>query len=352
MQVADALQALISQVKLVGMTPMGGFFLCSGHELRVRYMDPCLESMFGDSVVSLHDLVPISTRVFHRRIMARICAEHAPLPDSLRRPMRSVPAVLASGKIVHVTLAIGRVAGCIEDDLFYVIVQAASDRPSRPYSIANVKQEAFTVATVLYVDIVDFSRQCARRNMVRLGEWMASIHGVVDGLLREHAVRKIETRGDCVICVTGTRREARDLSADQATRMMAFACDLGKRLSSMHDDDGPTRVRIGIATGAVVLLHLLHDGDPMHVKYAFGDTVNLAARMEQSGREGAVHLAESALVRYVEERGCQMPAMRVDPVKGMGMMRTALYCYHTGCWLEEESGRIGPEEGTSMSSGL
>jgi class 3 adenylate cyclase len=200
--------------------------------------------------------------------------------------------------------------------------------------------ERYAQATVLYMDIVDFTRHCMARHLDEIGAWMARIHSAVDALLSRHAVRKVETRGDCVICVAGTNfapagagatpLPRADLAADQATRMLAFGRDLGLALAAI---DG-TAARMGMATGPVVLTHIAHCGDALPAKYIYGDTVNVACRMEQTGRVGAVQLAESAARALAEERGATPPPLVARDVKGKGVMRAALFDCATGRFLD------------------
>ena len=187
--------------------------------------------------------------------------------------------------------------------------------------------ERYAQATVLYMDIVDFTRHCMAKQLDEISGWMTRIHTTVDELLERFAIRKVETRGDCVICVSGTNfvpsegGASRDLCGDQVTRMLAFGHDLGLALSGM---DG-TAARIGMATGPVVLTHIAHGGDALPAKYIYGDTVNVACRMEQTGRVGAVQLAESAARAYAAEREVAAPPLRMVEVKGKGRMRTAMF---------------------------
>ena len=189
--------------------------------------------------------------------------------------------------------------------------------------------ERYAQATVLYMDIVDFTRHCMAKQLDEISGWMTNIHTTVDELLARYAIRKVETRGDCVICVSGTNfvpsegGASRDLCGDQATRMLSFGHDLGLALSAIEG----TAARMGMATGPVVLTHIAHGGDALPAKYIYGDTVNVACRMEQTGRVGAVQLAESAARAYAEERGEAVPPLRTKEIKGKGPMRTALYDY-------------------------
>ena len=187
--------------------------------------------------------------------------------------------------------------------------------------------ERYARATVLYMDIVDFTRHCMAKKLDEISDWMARIHTAVDALLARYAIRKVETRGDCVICVSGTNftptvgAESRDLCGDQATRMLAFGHELSMALSAIEG----TAARMGMATGPVVLTHIAHGGDALPAKYIYGDTVNVACRMEQTGRVGAVQLAESAARAYAAEREVAAPPLRMVEVKGKGRMRTAMF---------------------------
>ena len=107
--------------------------------------------------------------------------------------------------------------------------------------------ERYAQATVLYMDIVDFTRHCMAKQLDEISGWMTRIHTTVDELLERFAIRKVETRGDCVICVSGTNfvpsegGASRDLCGDQATRMLAFGRDLGRALAAIEGTWGRRR---------------------------------------------------------------------------------------------------------------
>jgi class 3 adenylate cyclase len=94
---------------------------------------------------------------------------------------------------------------------------------------------------------------------------------------------------------------------------------------------------MGIATGPVVLIHIAHVDDALPAKYICGDTVNLACRMEQTGRVGALQLAESAARAYAEEKKLPAPPLRTKEIKCKGTMRVALYDYVANCFLDEDT---------------
>ena len=61
--------------------------------------------------------------------------------------------------------------------------------------------------------------------------------------------------------------------------MLAFGRELGAALAAIDR----TAARMGMATGAVVLTHIVHGGDALPAKYIYGDTVS-AARRPSAGR--------------------------------------------------------------------
>ena len=107
--------------------------------------------------------------------------------------------------------------------------------------------------------------------------------------------------------------------------MLRFARALVRQLSEKEK----TQVRVGMATGSVVLTHIAHASDLQPAKYIYGDTVNLAARMEQTGREGFVQMHCSAAEAYLQERPSAWPSAEVvweeREVKGKGLTRVALF---------------------------
>ncbi len=180
-------------------------------------------------------------------------------------------------------------------------------------------------ATVLCMDIVGYTGQCAALGLDELSGWMSRIHAAIDLLLARHAVRRVETRGDCIVCLTGTGPQpslppgstadgegARDWTGDQATRMLAFARELCVALGNV---DG-TAARMGMATGPVVLAQVAHSGDARPAQYVCGGAAELAQRLEQTGRAGTVQVGLCAAQAYAAETGAAEPPLRTRARRG------------------------------------
>jgi hypothetical protein len=140
------------------------------------------------------------------------------------------------------------------------------------------------------MDIADFKRKCMSKDLSEIRGWMAHIHTAIDEPLERllsgtRCARwrsDDRTRGNYVICVSGTSRKLR--------------AHRGRRVEGPVRRPG-TAVRMGIATAPVVLTHIAHGGDALPAKYIYGDTVSVARRMEQTGRRRAALRGGGAAVR-------------------------------------------------------
>lgn len=154
--------------------------------------------------------------------------------------------------------------------------------------------------TVMFMDVVGFTSMADTVSPTDVMAFVNDLFGALDRLLEAHpAVHKVETAGDCyivaagVVTETSTTRHVRVLkhhdAAKSAAHVFDFALAALERVASikMPNDDSPTRVRIGMHTGPIVSGLV---GCTLPKFGLFGDTMNVAARMEQTAPEGAVHM--------------------------------------------------------------
>jgi class 3 adenylate cyclase len=136
-----------------------------------------------------------------------------------------------------------------------------------------------------------------------------------DGLTAAHGLEKIKTIGDAYMAVAGAPEPHPDpalATVDLARGMIAAVAEIAAR------EAVDLQVRIGIASGPVVAgvigrQRLLFD--------LWGDTVNLAARLEAHGVAGRIHVSES--MRVAIDGRCRLESRTVD-VKGFGTLETYL----------------------------
>lgn len=170
--------------------------------------------------------------------------------------------------------------------------------------------EKFDSATVLFADIVDFTSLAARISPLELVNLLNQIFSKFDELTEKHGLEKIKTNGDAYMVAGGLPLP----TTDHAEAIANMALDMQAAIAHFQTDTGePFQIRIGIHTGPVVAGVI---GTKKFTYDLWGDTVNVASRMESQGLPGCIQVTtavyEELKDRYVfEERGA------ID-VKGKG----------------------------------
>jgi len=165
-------------------------------------------------------------------------------------------------------------------------------------SIADLHDEA----TVLFADLVGFTTAAARVEPARLVRDLGAIFQCCDEVIERHGLTKIKTIGDAYMAVAG----APTADADHATHAADAALALRDAVAGLTIADQPACLRLGLSSGPVVAGVL---GQHRIAYDAWGDTVNLASRLEAQGVAGQVQVSASTAARlgdrYVlEPRGC------------------------------------------------
>jgi adenylate cyclase len=135
-------------------------------------------------------------------------------------------------------------------------------------------------------------------------------------------IEKIKTIGDCYMAVAGLTV---DLD-DPPVAMVDMALEMYRAIDQFNAQHGTSlQIRNGINCGPVVAVGI---GKSKFTYDLWGDTVNLASRMESHGVAGCVHVSEAIYQRVsgyfsVEPRG-------EIAIRGKGQMPTYLICAHNG----------------------
>ncbi|MBE9093559.1 adenylate/guanylate cyclase domain-containing protein [Tychonema sp. LEGE 07203] len=162
--------------------------------------------------------------------------------------------------------------------------------------------QRFESATVLFADIVDFTSLAARILALELVDLLNKIFSKFDELTEKHGLEKIKTIGDAYMVAGGLPVPR----ADHAGAIADMALDMQDAIADFKTDTGePFKIRIGINTGPVVAGVI---GTKKFSYDLWGDTVNVASRMELQGLPGYIQVTaavcEQLKDRYVfEERG-------------------------------------------------
>jgi class 3 adenylate cyclase len=195
------------------------------------------------------------------------------------------------------------------DDLLHNILpeQIANRLKGGDATIAD----SFESASVLFVDVVEFTPLSAGMTPHELVGLLDSLFTTFDGFVEELGLEKIKTVGDAYMVASGVP----EIRGDHAEAIADLALQIRDHVSA-HDFEGhKLRVRIGINSGPVVA------GIIGRHKFSYdlwGDVVNTASRMEAHGVPGTIQVTAATYdlinIKFVcEPRG-------LISVKGKGEM--------------------------------
>ena len=142
--------------------------------------------------------------------------------------------------------------------------------------------------TVLFTDIVGFTQWSSQLTPYALASKLNSIYSIFDYLSDRYNVYKVETIGDSYMAVSGCPIAIED----HALRIARFAISVLGAVDELRAIIGKPdlQVRVGLHSGAVVAGIV---GTKRHHFHLFGDTVNVASRLESTGIPCKVHLSDS-----------------------------------------------------------
>ena len=178
----------------------------------------------------------------------------------------------------------------------------------------GVIAEQYDDVSVLFADIVDFTRYSSAISPDQLVTKLNEIFSRFDDLTDRYGLEKIKTVGDAYMVVGGLPEP----KPGHAETIAALALDMLSTIKEIEKEDGVSfSLRIGIHTGPVVA------GVIGKSKFAYdlwGDTVNVASRMESSGTENSIQVSE-AVYRVLKEK-FRFRKRGVVDIKGIGAMET------------------------------
>jgi len=151
--------------------------------------------------------------------------------------------------------------------------------------------DAYPDATVLFADLVDFTPLAASLGPAATVAMLDRLFSAFDRLADRYGLEKIKTIGDAYMVVGGVP----DVGIDHPQRVVAMGLDMLDAAAGLAGEVGrPLDLRIGIHTGPVVAGVI---GTRKFIYDLWGDTVNVASRLESNGVLGAVQMSEATWSR-------------------------------------------------------
>ncbi len=171
--------------------------------------------------------------------------------------------------------------------------------------------DRFEAVSILFADIVGFTPAAAKMTPINLVNRLDRVFSEFDTLARRLGVEKIKTIGDAYMAAAGIPEPR----SDHAEAIAEFAVGMLETLRRISEaDEPPLRVRIGIHTGPVVA------GIIGRHKFSYdvwGDTVNVASRMESESAPDRINVSEAVMQALTHRFAFE--ARGVITLKGKGL---------------------------------
>jgi class 3 adenylate cyclase len=178
----------------------------------------------------------------------------------------------------------------------------------------RVIADRFEDATLLIADIVGFTQMSDGLSPNELVELLDDVFSVCDVLVERHGLEKVKTIGDAYMVVGGVPT----VSSDHAARVADFALDMAAAVEAFKEGHGDrVSFRIGINSGPVVAGVI---GSKRTIYDVWGDTVNVASRMESLGLPGRIQVS-APIYERLRDRYMFEPRGPIE-VKGKGTLPT------------------------------
>ncbi len=178
-----------------------------------------------------------------------------------------------------------------------------------PVEVANELKEKgaatphyYESATVLFTDFIGFTKIAEGLSPNELVSELNACFLVFDSIIEKNNLEKIKTIGDSYMCAGGIPVPNKTHAVDAILAAIEIQ-DYMRRFNDEREAKGLVRwdLRIGIHTGPLVA------GVVGSKKFAYdiwGDTVNIASRIESCGERGRVNISETTFEAVKEWFGC------------------------------------------------
>lgn len=248
-------------------------------------------------------------------------------------------------------------------DVLRQLRSSASRGASDKRSSSGVRARDHADVTVIFVDIVGFSDMCKRTRPIGVLRFLEHYFESLDKVAEEHGVTKVRTVGDGYLAVSGLMADmgvAQDAHR-HVLRAMTFGLGVIQEIRDtgmLLADGQPLVVRVGMAHGPVFSGVV---GRTCMQYDIFGDTPNLAARMEQTCPHDAVHMPAESFEKMKADLGealaSEFEALRFETharveIKNMGRVDTVSLAFRGN----EESiervlaGAIGDDDNRAVAA--
>ena len=193
---------------------------------------------------------------------------------------------LKSKKIKEQSLVIVNDKAKIDELLLNILPKAIAEEIKEN---GKVKPVHFESATVLFTDFVGFTQIAETMDPETLVSELDSAFSYFDSIMDKYNLEKLKTIGDAYMCAGGIPKDNNTHPVDAV--LAAF--EIIRYMESIKKEkqikgESCWELRVGINTGSIMAGVV---GDKKFVYDIWGDTVNVASRLESSGEQGRINIS-------------------------------------------------------------
>ncbi|KXJ15243.1 Atrial natriuretic peptide receptor 1 [Exaiptasia diaphana] len=203
------------------------------------------------------------------------------------------------------------------DRLLYKMLPASvADQLKRGKSVTP---ELFDEVTIYFSDVVAFMDLASDSTPMEIVTLLNDLYLALDKILANYDVYKVESIGDCLLVVSGLPVRNGIRHAGEIATMALDILSLMTHFTIRHRPQMKLQLRVGLHSGPCVSAVV---GIQMPRFCLFGDTVNVASRMETTGQALKIHISENCY-NILKEIGGYIFEKRGDVyIKGRGFWKT------------------------------
>uniref|UniRef100_A0A6I8P2R0 Guanylate cyclase n=1 Tax=Ornithorhynchus anatinus TaxID=9258 RepID=A0A6I8P2R0_ORNAN len=191
----------------------------------------------------------------------------------------------------------------------------------------SVEPEHFDSVTIFFSDIVGFTNLCSLSSPLQVVNLLNDLYSLFDNIIKTYDVYKVETIGDAYMVASGLPLRNGIRHVEEIATMSLHFLSAMIHFKIGHMPEEKLKLRIGLHTGPVVAGVV---GITMPRYCLFGDTVNMASRMESNSLPLRIHVSVTTARALQSIGGYNLQERGTISVKGKGEQTTF--------WLKGKAG--------------
>ncbi|MFY0675520.1 MAG: hypothetical protein JXQ87_19145 [Bacteroidia bacterium] len=181
----------------------------------------------------------------------------------------------------------------------------------------------FDQVSILFTDFKEFTQTAEKLSPKELVNEINTCFKAFDNICEKYGIEKIKTIGDSYMAASGLGRSSKEKvqGLKDAANLVLAALEMQEFMTTLNFKPETLNfsMRAGIHTGPVVAGIV---GVKKFQYDIWGDTVNIASRMESHGEVGKVNISEATYNILKSDIGLSFTERQMIDIKGKGQMRT------------------------------